>query len=467
MMTDDHIDINNDLYLMSELENFLFLQIQTSFTSPVRFEPSIYKASSRENLKQAIYTLHEQGRFKETDESRQQRFSSRYTDGWFPDEMGNYPKVEKRFTQYLPKHHDEIITNLRKFYKLVDQKQYELAKEQCKTTISAYAKHYDCSDLNLVPESLKEKVQPIQARNFRTLKFLRDYKMICYMHIEEMLTTNNPKKFSKKDDLYKEIDCAEFGLNQKIINSIRKELNRLQFQIIVKHNGKEVSRLLRDQFVQISGSYRVNNDELFVIDTNGIIKVTDGVTFELTGLQYHIEIQHMLLKRDRGRKKGWKNYDQNKSSIYGMIPFLREDPIKYQQSPQNQFEPYDYSWDKYFKDQNTIYGMTPPKEDLIEHEQILQNQFEPYDHIWGKYDKDQNIIYGMIPPKEDLIKHQQILQDYFDSYDDRMTACAEAIDHLTEELIAYEEGEKLPQSRKWLNELPDLKKKLEQMYISK
>jgi hypothetical protein len=48
-----------------------------------------------------------------------------------------------------------------------------------------------------------------------------------------------------------------------------------------------------------------------------------------------------------------------------------------------------------------------------------------------------------------------------------MTACKEAIDHLLEELVAYESGEKSPQSRKWLNELPSLKKKLEQKYIEK
>ncbi|WP_404230643.1 hypothetical protein [Acinetobacter venetianus] len=67
-MTNDNIDISNELALMSELENFLFSQIRTSFTSQVKFEPSILQAQSNQELKKAIFELHDDGKFKETDE---------------------------------------------------------------------------------------------------------------------------------------------------------------------------------------------------------------------------------------------------------------------------------------------------------------------------------------------------------------------------------------------------------------
>ncbi len=390
-MTNDNIDISNELALMSKLEDFLFSQIRTSFTSQVRFEPSILEAQSKQELKQAIFELHDEGKFKETDESRKQRMGTAFFDTGFRDEKGKELQAEKSLNQYLPKHHDEIITHLRSFYSLVDQKKYDSAKMQSKTTISAYAKHYDCNDLNWVPESLRPVIQPIRARNFRTIKFLREYKVICYMHIEEMLNKENPITFKSKDDLYKEIDCGESGLTQKIINSLKEELRKLQFQIIVKRDGKEVSRMLLEEFNKITGSYIINNEELFSIDFTRKIKVKDGVKLMATGLQYQIEKDHRFLKNNKIRK------------------------IK--------------DWDPYF-----------------------ENHYEAY-----------------LPPtiKSDFTRFQEILQDQFESYDDQMTACKEAIDHLTEELVAYESGEKSPQSRKWLNELPSLKKKLEQKYIEK
>lgn len=390
-MTNDNIDISNELTLMSELEDFLFSQIRTSFTSQVKFEPSILQAQSNQELKKAIFELHDDGKFKETDENRKQRMGTAFFDTGFRDETGNELQAEKSLNQYLPKHHDEIITHLRTFYSLVDQKQYDSAIAQSKTTISAYAKHYDCNDLNWVPESLRPVIQPIRARNFRTIKFLRTYKVICYMHIEEMLTKENPITFKSKDDLYKEIDCGESGLTQKIINSIKEELRKLQFQIIVKRDGEEVSRMLPEEFNKIKGSYIIDNEELFSIDFARKIKVKDGVKLMATGLQYQIAHEHNFLTNNEIRIS--KDLDS-----------------------------------------------------------FFENHYEAY-----------------LPPtiKSDLTRFQERFKDQFDSYDDRMTACKEAIDHLLEELVAYESGEKSPQSRKWLNELPSLKKKLEQKYIEK
>ncbi|TGU86529.1 hypothetical protein [Acinetobacter pittii] len=389
-MTNDNIDISNELALMSTLEDFLFLQIRTSFTSQVRFKKSILRARSKQKLKKAIFKLHDKGKFKETDESRKQRMGTAFFDTGFRDETGNL-QAEKSLNQYLPKHHDEIITHLRTFYSLVDQKKYDSAKTQSKTTISAYAKHYDCNDLNWVPESLRPVIQPIRARNFRTIKFLRVYKVICYMHVEEMLTKENPKTFKSKDDLYKEIDCGESGLTQKIINSIKEELRKLQFQIIVKQDGKEVSRMLFEEFNKLTGSYIIDNKELFSIDFARKIKVKDGVKLMATGLQYQIAHEHNFIKKNEIRKA---------------------------------------------KD--------------------LDSFFE------NRYDADLPLSI-----KNDFTRLPEILKKQFDSYDDQMSACKEAIDHLTEELVAYESGEKSPQSRKWLNELPQLKKKLEQKYIKK
>jgi hypothetical protein len=390
-MTNENIDISNELTLMSELEDFLFSQIRTSFTSQVKFEPSILQAQSNQELKKAIFELHDDGKFKETDENRKQRMGTAFFDTGFRDETGNELQAEKSLNQYLPKHHDEIITHLRTFYSLVDQKQYDSAIAQSKTTISAYAKHYDCNDLNWVPESLRPVIQPIRARNFRTIKFLRTYKVICYMHIEEMLTKENPITFKSKDDLYKEIDCGESGLTQKIINSIKEELRKLQFQIIVKRDGEEVSRMLPEEFNKIKGSYIIDNEELFSIDFARKIKVKDGVKLMATGLQYQIAHEHNFLTNNEIRIS--KDLDS-----------------------------------------------------------FFENHYEAY-----------------LPPtiKSDLTRFQERFKDQFDSYDDRMTACKEAIDHLLEELVAYESGEKSPQSRKWLNELPSLKKKLEQKYIEK
>ncbi|MGB5887934.1 MAG: hypothetical protein WBG77_14655 [Acinetobacter venetianus] len=414
-MTNDNIDISNELALMSTLEDFLFLQIQTSFTSQVRFEPSIHQAQSKQELKQAIFKLHDEGKFKETDKSKLQRIGRTVFYTGFRDVKEKRLKArkklkveqrlkvaqrlraekrhtaEKRLNQYLPKHHDEIITHLRTFYSLVDQKKYDSAKTQSKTTISAYAKHYDCNDLNWVPEPLRPVIQPIRARNFRTIKFLRVYKVICYMHVEEMLTKENPKTFKSKDDLYKEIDCGESGLTQKIINSIKEELRKLQFQIIVKQDGKEVSRMLFEEFNKLTGSYIIDNKELFSIDFARKIKVKDGVKLMATGLQYQIAHEHNFIKNNEIRKA---------------------------------------------KD--------------------LDSFFE------NRYDADLPLSI-----KNDFTRLPEILKKQFDSYDDQMSACKEAIDHLTEELVAYESGEKSPQSRKWLNELPSLKKKLEQKYIEK
>ncbi|WP_284085024.1 hypothetical protein [Acinetobacter haemolyticus] len=222
-MTNENIDISNELALISELEDFLFLQIQTSFKSTFRNLYSIWNAKSKEELKQEIYQLHDEGVFKETEEQIQVNLNQ--------NSENEYSFAKKPLHPRPPQHYDEVITQLREFHKLVENKQYQMAKKKQREVIFTYANHYDCSILASVPENLRENMQQMQARNVRTYRYDIPYPNICYDYISELLASSIEENCENLDTLY---DFLDYGvicisktdtLSHRIQTAIKEQIN--------------------------------------------------------------------------------------------------------------------------------------------------------------------------------------------------------------------------------------------------
>lgn len=111
--------LDNQIKIINMLELFIFEKIcSTLFLGSHK---SILMVSNEEDLRKAIYTLHDKGHFKESEEDKIKRLCNKPVKVFFPDQDGN-DQVAKLDSEYRPKHYHEVLHAIRKFrvhYKLM------------------------------------------------------------------------------------------------------------------------------------------------------------------------------------------------------------------------------------------------------------------------------------------------------------------------------------------------------------
>lgn len=309
-MTNENIDISNELALISELEDFLFFQIQTSPTLKSKDNSDIWNEKSKEKLRQEIYKLHDEGKFKESEEKRRNRLEldslaettqkinlstssnshenttsqqfkteEQDQDNLNQNSKREYSFARKTLLQRLPQHYDKVITQLREFHELVENKQFTMAKKKHREVIFTYATHYDCSILASVPENLRENMQQMQARNVRTYRYDILYQNICYDYVSELLASSTKKNYDNLDALYDFLDNGTLcisktdTLSHRIQTAIKEQINYYQDRekyLIDEHEKQKsepLKKLLRKKTKRMPPIYLDFENESFCINT--------------------------------------------------------------------------------------------------------------------------------------------------------------------------------------------------------
>ena len=151
--------LQEQILIVNALEKFIFEKIRS--TPFLGSHKSILMASNEEDLRKAIYTLHDEGLFRESEEDKIKRLCKDPVKAYFPDKNGNY-EIEKLDCEYLPKHYDEIIQAIRSFHCTVEARNHDEIERLYRTLLRDYSTHRDCYNLKDIPESLQQTIHQIQ-----------------------------------------------------------------------------------------------------------------------------------------------------------------------------------------------------------------------------------------------------------------------------------------------------------------
>ena len=158
-----------------------FYQIQAA--TPLNF----FKLIHDKILKTAIYILHDQGMFKESDEDRVKRLcrdtvkkpiSCPKDNDEVPCEICKDKVLckkgddiaEKLDFEYLPKHYHEIIQGIKNYRSEIETKNYMQANITYTTLFQEYSEHYDCYIIEVLPESFQNKIDKIQKNKLSKIQ---------------------------------------------------------------------------------------------------------------------------------------------------------------------------------------------------------------------------------------------------------------------------------------------------------
>ncbi|NWK74801.1 hypothetical protein HYG93_11030 [Acinetobacter sp. SwsAc6] len=206
--------LDNQIKIINMLELFIFEKIRS--TPFLGSHKSILMASNEEDLRKAIYALHDKGLFQESKENKIKRLCNKPVKAYFSDKNGN-DEVEKLDFEYLPKHYDEIIQKIRNYRSFIKDNKHDAAEVIYNKLLRNYAQHFD----SYIPETLPEPLQKtINARKKNYLSQIpRQMKEEAYIHF----VSNFIKKYENKHE--KLWDDLNFSFDDK---RLLKELSSLQ-----------------------------------------------------------------------------------------------------------------------------------------------------------------------------------------------------------------------------------------------
>lgn len=181
-MKSDQFKINREIELMNVLEDFVLKKMKYPLGDQTekidyyrslgvndlpytRNTPQAFQSNSEHNHleyryeiteqdKKNIYSLHAEGKFKETDQQKKYRETAvqqitLYED---PNDTVEIPPIDR-----LPRYYDDILTNIKQFFSYIElQESLSLKKIEKlrKKAFHTYALHNDCQNLETVPQEI-------------------------------------------------------------------------------------------------------------------------------------------------------------------------------------------------------------------------------------------------------------------------------------------------------------------------
>lgn len=214
--------LQEQILIVNALEKFIFDKIRSSpFLS---FHKSILMASNEEDLRKAIYTLIDEGHFKESEEDKIKRLCNKPVKVFFPDQDGN-DQVAKLDFEYRPKHYHEVLQAIRQFRFSLKANALENIQTELKAIRTAYSSHADCMNQKNLPQILRHFLEQGISKSFNTYNFQRIRKQPFYNFVENYIQNYRGRKFSNLKQVYKDLDRR---VPKVILQSIQNEINWLE-----------------------------------------------------------------------------------------------------------------------------------------------------------------------------------------------------------------------------------------------
>ena len=214
------------------LELFIFEKIcSTPFLGS---HESILMASNEEDLRKAIYTLDDEGHFKESEEDKIKRLCNKPVKVFFPDQDGN-DQVAKLDFEYRPKHYHEVLQAIRKFRASLQANALENIQTELKAIRTAYSSHADCMNQKNLPPILRDFLEQGVSNSFKKYNFQRIRKQPFYNFVENYIQNYRGQKFNSLNQIYIDLDLKVTAI---ISQSIQDEINHLESLLrtmLIKH----------------------------------------------------------------------------------------------------------------------------------------------------------------------------------------------------------------------------------------
>ena len=191
--------LDNQIKIINMLELFIFEKIcSTPFLGS---HESILMASNEEDLRKAIYTLDDEGHFKESEEDKIKRLCNKPVKIFFPDQAGN-DQVAKLDFEYRPKHYHEVLQAIRKFRASLQAHALENIQTELKAIRTAYSSHADCMNQKNLPPILRHFLEQGISKSFDTYNFQRIRKQPFYNFVENYIQNYRGQKFNSLNQIY-------------------------------------------------------------------------------------------------------------------------------------------------------------------------------------------------------------------------------------------------------------------------
>ena len=214
--------LDNQIKIINMLELFIFEKI--CLTPFLGSHESILMASNEEDLRKAIYTLDDEGHFKESEEDKIKRLCNKPVKVFFPDQDGN-DQVAKLDFEYRPKHYHEVLQAIRQFRFSLKANALENIQTELKAIRTAYSSHADCMNQKNLPQILRHFLEQGISKSFNTYNFQRIRKQPFYNFVENYIQNYRGRKFSNLKQVYKDLDRR---VPKVILQSIQNEINWLE-----------------------------------------------------------------------------------------------------------------------------------------------------------------------------------------------------------------------------------------------
>ena len=224
--------LQEQIQTINVLEQFIFDKI---CSSPfLGFHKSILMASNEEDLRQAIYTLIDEGYFQELEEDKIKRLCNKPVKAFFPDQDGN-DQVAKLDFEYRPKHYHEVLQAIRKFRASLQANALENIQTELKAIRTAYSSHADCMNQKNLPPILRDFLEQGVSNSFKKYNFQRIRKQPFYNFVENYIQNYRGQKFNSLNQIYIDLDLKVTAI---ISQSIQDEINHLESLLrtmLIKH----------------------------------------------------------------------------------------------------------------------------------------------------------------------------------------------------------------------------------------
>lgn len=244
-------DLDYEINLVNHLERFVLSNLKTWFHSPLRFiDPKLFLIQDEEQFKSAVYNLHLEGLFKESEAEKQNRLYP-----YFDPETNpglEHDSMKKLDSEMLPKHYDDVLTAIKIFrHSIQIQADIDKIIENRKNVFQIYAFHQDTKVIGLVPEEIKAHLEQTQRSSLSRVN--DQIKLEAFTtYLENFYTTHAVHP----ESLWKELGFTEVTLRsirkfQKLLNtSNRNEKQENELKQLFKEHKNRLDSLLAKYWIK-------------------------------------------------------------------------------------------------------------------------------------------------------------------------------------------------------------------------
>lgn len=344
----DQLKIDNQIILMNILEDFVLKNIkyhgvgdQTDQHEYFKFlgvdlgpNRQEYRYEITDSDKQKIYSFHAAGHYKETEQQKKYR-ETVIQKIYLAEDIND--TVEIPLIDRLPRHYDDILTDIKNFnsyiksQKTINLKQVEKLR---KKAFHTYAMHNDCQSLEVVPKEILEFILKNQT-GIQRQRTIATIKQAFLQFTEEVLL--DEEKINKYIEMIEKNKSLE-KLEDEIIKQLESDSIPFVKEVLVKQRTIDIERF-RSQIQYLENTKKIlithyQNDPdqpvepLFIFKDHNYADVTINKLIDRIQ-DYEIQIDEFngvkpptrkSMKKFTGASQTWlRQHKPNDQSLYKMI----------------------------------------------------------------------------------------------------------------------------------------------------